>query len=219
MPNPYTPGQQNPYTQRPVPIAEASQPSNAKLNARLAELKAIRAKGGVVPEKDLDAKLLRRINVMRIKDGVDLSLLRISGPLPWPSTLQASAYAAGRKQVETLLPEAAKQLKKGEFKEQTISDLTRAVNGLGEKLNQEINEMPPTEFLEARRFLRGLKETAEVLRKPNVRELYAENEDLAKECNTVASLLRYLEKKELQFALPSPGDEAAYRELERALAP
>jgi hypothetical protein len=90
------------------------------------------------------------------------------------------------------------------------------LQGLQDALLREISEMAPPDYIESKRFLNNLSEAVKALSDPNIQN-YLTGKYAAKGRN-VAELVDNMTKVQgLQFAPASPGDEAAYRALYRAL--
>jgi hypothetical protein len=190
--------------------------SGKALNAWLLKLQDLPEKGAG-PRVALDARLLVRINVTRIDGNGGLALLRKGGQLDWPATLKGAAFDAERVRVDSLLPDAVKQAKEGEVKPRTVEQLNQAREKLVGSLADGVNDLTPSQYIEARRFLYLLGDALKVLQEKDVRGTMAAAAGLPGKCKTVAELAQYMTDSKLRFAPALGGDEAAYVELERAL--
>jgi hypothetical protein len=203
-----------PETDRP--LAEVL--SGQALNASLMGLLKLQERGQSGPEVPLDAGLLGRLNVTRAEAGGDVGLLRKAGRLPWPRALQDPAFAAPRQRVDALLPEAVKQAREGKPRAETGRELGQALDGLGRELANQVNELTPTQYIEAKRFHKRLEAAAAALAGKDARGLLEAADGLAVRGRTVDRLVRYMREQGLRFAPALEGDEEAYLALERAFA-
>jgi hypothetical protein len=192
--------------------------SGKALNVSLRELWKRQARGEVGPDAPVPAGLLGHLNVVRAGAAGDVALLRRAGRLPWPKTLQAATFEAARKRVDAALSGAAKQAKEGELRAAAVREAGQAVEGLGQELANQINELTPTQYIEARRFHKRLETTAAALADQDVRQQIKEADELAVRGRTVAKLVRYMADKGLEFAPAVEGDEASYVQLHRIFA-
>jgi hypothetical protein len=195
----------------PVPPAEA-------LNVWLAKLQALQRRGADGPTVNLGVDVLRRVNVARGATRADLGLLKQAGRLPWPEALQGPAFKDARGLADARLAAVLRQAEKGGVKAEDLRGLNQAVDDLTRKLAAEINELTPTQFIGSRRFLLRLGGAVKGIPEPGLGENLRANRELATGGRTVAELVQYLTDNRLRFAPPAPGDEAAYREVEKAFA-
>jgi hypothetical protein len=90
------------------------------------------------------------------------------------------------------------------------------VNRLQVLLANNVRDLPPGQYMEARHFLNNLEDGLQLLRQPNA-GLYFTQKYTAKG-RTVLDLVNHMSKEGLTFAAAVGGDEAAYMALHRALA-
>ena len=76
--------------------------------------------------------------------------------------------------------------------------------------------VPPSQHVEARRYLNSLQDAVRLLRQPDAGNYF--NGTYAARGRTVPDLVRGMKEKGLQFAPAAPGDEAAYAILYQGLA-
>ncbi len=184
------------------------------LNDLLDYLKARQGKDSL-PAKDLPPSLLGHINVTTAEGGHH-GVLKHAGRLPWPEALRDRGYAAERKRVEQLAVEAVAQAKSdGRLQEPTVRELTAAVDGLRKRLTEQINELTPAQYIEAKRFLNSVGAGCKALERKDAANFF--NQTYAAKGRTVAELVQYMTDNRLRFAPAVPGDEAAYQALYAAL--
>jgi hypothetical protein len=188
------------------------------LNAKLEEVQALHRRGAVGPEIPLKAEVLAHLNVARGSGDAASGLLRNAGRLEWPAALKGPDYQAAREQVDRLLPRALEQLRQKKTPADTLQELNRASAKLRGRLKEQLADLPPLPYIEARRYLNEVDRTLKFLGDPDAAECLRAAEQLPTEGKTVGSLVRYLTEKRLRFtAALNKEDDAAYRDLYRAL--
>src|SRR5207248_6750800 len=117
----------------------------------------------------LDPAILAQINLTSSSGG-NLGVLKNvkdGGSLRWPLALQGEAY---QDEVKRLNQRAAEALKLAEFKGQvdagTIRDMMEAVRKLRAKVSANINDLTPSQHIEANRFLNQLDDAFRGLQQP-----------------------------------------------------
>jgi hypothetical protein len=223
---PGVPAQDNPYAAGPgqgqAPPRQDNPPlsrvySGEALNTRLAEAQALQALRVFPPDVTLEAKVVQGLNVTRGRPWGHLGLLLAGKGLRWPEALRASAFDVERKRLDAVLSQATRQAEEGKVRSATVEDLGKGTAGLKRLLDEQVNEVTPSQYIEARRFLLGLDETVRALQGPDVRDYLVATRELAA-AKTAAELVKYLADHRLQFAPAPPGREEAYPILYRALA-
>ena len=68
----------------------------------------------------VDAGVLGRVNVTRVKGGGDIRLLRRADPPEWPAAFQDPALTADRRRVEEALAEARKHARSGKVPAEVV---------------------------------------------------------------------------------------------------
>jgi len=96
-----------------------------------------------------------------------------------------------------------------------LKDIRGDFKALNDKLNESADELSPSQYIEARRFLNQLSAAIKALSDPKVAN-YFNNTWNARGSN-VAELVSHMTKQGLTFAPAAPGDEAAYRAVYDAL--
>jgi hypothetical protein len=182
------------------------------LNARLAQLR-----DAAGPEAALDARLVRRLNVTRPGNNMDPALLLRDGRVEWPKSLRDPAYADGRKQVDALLSELAKRARGDGVTVQQARDFADAIKVLNDLLLKQIADISPGEYVESKRYLNRLDAVRQILRAPDLRAVLDAADRLHAKVRTMGGLLKFLDSERLELTNPLPGDEDAYRQLDRAL--
>src|SRR5579885_733552 len=173
------------------------------------------AKGMAGPTVKLDDDALAKVN-FSFGTGGNIGLLRNSGQLEWPAVLQERDFDHDRVDVQRLLKDAVDQVKRenGRVDAGTINRLTKVLGEMNSKLTARVGELPPDQYMEAKRYLNNLQAARQALSQPDVGALLNARPD----AKTVGELVKYMAKNGLRFAPASPGNEGAYKALHTQLA-
>ena len=193
--------------------------SGRALNVLLTDLRGLDEKGRAFADVELDAAVLARIHVVASGHGDVGPALLLQNPLPWPESLGADDFAAGRERVEAALAVALGQAARGPVARDACKAVVAAVDRMDATVTAKVRGQggwPASQAIEAAAFLARLKESAAVLQQPDVGGYL--NGVYAAKGKTVIELVRYMASNGLRFAPALPGDEPAYRAVQRALA-
>jgi len=190
--------------------------SGNSLNSLLAHLVKVQGSGIRGAQVALDEDVLKRINVTG-GEGGNIGLLKEGGKLQWPLPMQRPEFTEVEEVLNQLLPEAVQEVKTGnQLKGNVSKDIRAALQLLNDKVNQAVNDMTPSEYVEARRYLAQLNAAFKILTDPNAAAYF--NRKYAAQGKTVAELVKYMADNGLRFAPAKQGDEPAYKALQNALA-
>jgi hypothetical protein len=198
---------------------ESQVQSGQALNVLLTDLRRLDEKGVELPEQGLNAADLGRIRVVASGHGDVGPALLLQDPLPWPASLAADDFAADRVRVELALQTALAQAVKGPVARDAFKAVVDAADRMDQKVTAKVRAntgWSATEAIEAGTFLSRFKESAAVLQQPDVGG-YLSGAYAAKG-KTVHELVQNMTANGLRFAPALPGDEPAYRAVQRALA-
>jgi hypothetical protein len=132
--------------------------------------------------------------------------------------LQDPAFAVERGRLDRHLPEAVQQARSsGQVNAALLKQLVADTARLQEKLSEALqrDQMPPTGYIEARRYLTQLDEAVTALHQSGVGDHL--NQKYAPRGQTVAELVRHMADTGAQFAPATQGDTATYRALHQKL--
>jgi hypothetical protein len=198
--------------------------SAAALNVLLADLfqrtrEADSAAGGT----RLAPGVLAHLNVSTVKEGGSFGLLRdghkLDWPLPWHERPLERPSRELRDAVQKAIDVALAQGKKGRIHPETLVTLDENVRDLDELLARQVADIPAMKYIEAKRYLRQLGETVQVLTRKDADKYI--NGELALDptkIRCVRELVDYMCENGLTFAAAVEGDEAAYLAVHEALA-
>jgi len=192
--------------------------SGESLNTIYKDLKIKLASGAKGQTMPLDPSILKQINLTSNSGGNMgvMKNLKDGGQLRWPLVLQGEAY---QEEVKRLNQRAAEAIKLAEFKNQvdagTIRDMMDDVAKLRAKISANINDLTPSQYSTASRFLKQMDDAFKALQQPDVGD-YLGQKYMAQGKN-VGDLLDFMMRKGLSFAPAVNGDEGAYQALHNYL--
>ncbi len=184
------------------------------LNALLDHLQKLEARGVSGSDISLDEETVSRINVTSGRAG-HVGLLKDGGHLHWPLALTDAAVRGERRQIDSLLAEVLSQSSGRRADADAATELTRATDRLQRYLRDRSRDLPPGQYVEAKRFLADLGETLRALEQPDAAEHLSRQ--ARPRGKTVAELIHSMTRQGFHFAPAVAGDEAAYLALYRAL--
>jgi hypothetical protein len=211
---------QNAYVRatREPPITEVL--SGQALNDLYVHAANLQEKGKVQgvkgPEVKLDEEMLKQINLSGAGSMGSIGLLKDRGKLTWPLVLQSNEFDAARKELDTLAAAAVNQVRlNNPVDAATLRDMTSDVRKMSETLLRNVGDTPPSEYVEAKKYLNALESAVRALQDPNVANQL--NQNWAAQAHSVGELVDFMGRKGLKFAPATAGDEPAYRHLYQRL--
>ncbi len=190
--------------------------SGEALNSLLANLIKQQGTGGVGPPVTLADDVLAHINVTGGTGG-NIGLLKDEGKLQWPLPLRRREFDEVRSKLEGLLKDGVSKVKFGNPLPGNIAiDFPVELASLNTLLNQAVNTMTPSQFIEAQRYLNQLNAAFKALNDPNASNFF--NQKWAAKGKNVRELVKYMADNGLRFAPATQGDEPAYKALQNALS-
>jgi hypothetical protein len=187
--------------------------SGKALNELLPDIAAAHAKNRRGPEVVLDPAILKQINLAPPDSG-NFGLLCGDKQLTWPTALGGEKHLEARNKVEGLLLRAVRSLKQDPTKpvqKSVLADLEKGVKQLGDELAEEVGDLSPTEYIQARRHLNFIAAGVTALKNPSAGRFV--DGTYAARGKSVAELADHLQRNGLRFVPAVPGQEAAYRTL------
>ena len=147
-----------------------------------------------------------------------MGLLKNKGELDWPEALQKSVFKDAREQLSTLMRRAYRSVNSGNNPDPaTLNDLQAQYRKMREILENNVSELKPDEYIEARRYLNEIGQTIKGLQDPNVVHQFSDEWKPTK-AKFVHELVQHMRAKGLLFAPANEEDQAAYMALYHALA-
>jgi hypothetical protein len=185
--------------------------SGGPLNELLDELTGLRDRNSSA----LDPTLLERINVAP-RRGSSLGLLKNKGVVEWPLVFRGTTFKTERTRMTAFAQEAVEQARSGgRVDPAMLTEMGRTAQDLEAKLKKALQNLPPSDYIEAKRFLKQLDDALGALGQPDVASYFDHTYEARG--RTVAQLVRQMNSQNLRFAPATPGSEQAYLKLYRAL--
>jgi hypothetical protein len=164
----------------------------------------------------LSEDVLKRLNVTT-KPGSNLGLLRTRGRFSWPPALGDLLSKEEREEIERAASQAIEKAANGADPGNLVPNLQTALAKAREVLLQKVNEIPTTQYIQAKRFLNDFDAAALALSQKDNAIKYFQFQNWATGGKTVQEVVEYMTKEGLEFAPAVQGDESAYQALNSAL--
>jgi hypothetical protein len=191
--------------------------SGKSLNDLYLQLAAQQAKGIRSPNNvPLDEETLKHVNLTSGAGGSTALLRKDVDKLQWPLPLMGKQFEKDRADFTRRLTLAINELK--EYKAVPVgtrNNLSESLEGLKKTLNDNVGDMSPSQFIEAKRFLNSLEDAFKALQDPNA--ITNLEKRWVAQGKTVADLVKYMTDNGVRFAPAVRGDEEAYRTLHYAM--
>jgi len=195
------------------PLAEIH--SGKALNDLLVEVQKLHGKGIRGAQLDIDEEVIQHINLTPGEGGGHVGLLKSADGLDWPDALRIHVAKERRDRVGELIEKATKEAKAGKQASVALQEMDRSLQKLQQNLRDVINDLPPSQYIEAKRFLWNMDAALRALQRPDAAQYFSGR--YAAQGNSVARLVEHMTKQGLRFAPAVAGDEPAYVALHRAL--
>jgi hypothetical protein len=164
------------------------------------------------PKIPLDPSLLSQINVTTGYQG-NIGVLRDGGKVKWPFGLRGASARA----IDPLLQQAVSDAAKGDLEPGTMRQITKQLDKLSKELYSRYKreDIDMAAYLDGKHFLSDLNDALGVLQTADAPKFLSGA--YAAQGNTVDELIMNMAQKGLKFAAASPGGDAAYISLHRAM--
>jgi hypothetical protein len=182
--------------------------SGDALNTLFNAIRSARIVGLQGPAIPISEDILQHLNVTTGRRPGNIGMLRNGGNLDWPLLLQDDVFKKDRERLNELTPRAVEQAaKNGRVDTQILRELPTIVDRMQSNLLAMVQEAVPSEYMDARRFLRELGRAYRLLQEPDVANYFGRWKPRGR---TVGELLQHMIDNGLQFAAALPGDETFY---------
>lgn len=203
-------------------IRQVAQPSEIwsgqALNILMKDLNKHIGKSSNVSSVSLSEDVLRRLNVTSGANGGNLGVLRNGGKIEWPIALIDLLPEQTREDISGNAEQLVNLVANNKVNVNLLKDLNSEIQGVSENLVKNVNEIPTSQYLEAKRFMEDLKDAVRALSNRNVAQDYFQFQNFVKGGKTSEEVTQYMLKNGLTFAPSTEGDEAAYQAMYSALA-
>ncbi len=189
--------------------------SATALNDLLRAIQSAQSGGATGRDVPLPPEVLQHINVTTGTTSGSIGLLRDNGKLSWPYVLQQSYFDDQCKRLDELLPQAVNEARSGRVSRQLLDSIRSTQKDLERSLDAHVADLTPSEFTEASRYVRELKDSIRVLQQSDVSKYF--RSAWTPKGSTVGELVQQMTREGLRFAPAVSGDEPYYTSLHRAL--
>jgi hypothetical protein len=189
--------------------------SATALNDLLRAIQDAHTRGVTGPNIPLSPDVVEHINLTTGSTYGGTGLLKNGGKLTWPFALRQSTFDTERNQLNAQVQMAVKQAQSGEVSIELLNDIGASLKQLESAIDARVQEITPTEFIQASRYLRELKESYKVLQQSDVAKYFKPNWTASG--TSVAQLVRQMTQQGLRFAPATSGEETYYTSLHRSL--
>ncbi len=164
------------------------------------------------PNLPLEEDTLRHINLTTKAAAGNVSMLKDGGKLAWPLGLQDPMFKESRERLSRKLEEAVETIKGGKTPDRSaLTDLGNDLKALEAKVTASTDDLPISQYLEAKRYLAQLRSALRSLSDPNTKNFL--NNTWNAKGRTVAELVDHMRREGLTFNAAGPGDDASYLAL------
>ncbi len=168
------------------------------------------------PKVPLEENTLRQSNLSDRSSQGNVGMLKDNGNLAWPKALKESLFDEPRKRLSRNLRIAVDQLKHKEpIEASQLNDIDSDFKTLIARLYNGADELSPSQYIGAKRYLNQLSGAVKALSDPKVANYF--NNTWKARGKNVAELVANMTREGLVFAPAAPGEEAAYNALYQAL--
>ncbi len=169
-----------------------------------------------VSSADLNEETLKHLNLTGGTSSGNLGMLKDVSRIEWPDALQEAKFEETRKRLAGNLKKAVDSLKDRERPDAALrKDIDADFKSLNDMLNASADELPVSQYIDARRFMNQLSSGIRALRDPNAENIFKGS--WAARGRNIAELVENMTKDGLTFAPSAPGDEPYYRAVYLAL--
>jgi len=168
------------------------------------------------PNIGLEDDTLNHVNLASPAMPGSIGMLRDGGKISWPLGLREKMFDDLRDRLARNIETAVSAIKgEGDAGARLLKDINADLKALQEKVNDSQDDLPITQYLEARRFMAQLSAAVRSLSDPKIKNYF--NNTWNAKGRTVSELVDNMTRDGLVFAPAAPGDEAAYSALYYAL--
>jgi hypothetical protein len=170
---------------------------------------------GVVDPLALSAEMLGHLNVT--KNSTSLGILRNGGDITWPVVFQEYFPADQLRDVAAQAKVLVKNAEKGKIDANVLKDLRIELDKMRDQLVKKLNEIPTSQYLDAKRFLNDFDEARIALERGEAMT-QVQYQKWATGGKSLPQLVDYMIDNGLRFTTSTQGDEFAYRAVYSGMA-
>jgi hypothetical protein len=185
------------------------------LNYLLDDLRKYPGKKAAMEPIHLSEDVLLHLNLTKNYNG--LGILRNEGKFEWPIGLPEMLTPEAVKAIEAQAENLVKGAAQGKVNANVLRDLGRELDGIRDVLSKKVNDMPTSQYLQAKRFLNDFEAARTAVERGEAATQF-KFQKWAAGGKTLQQLVDYMVAGGLRFATATPGDEFAYRAVHSGMA-
>jgi hypothetical protein len=185
------------------------------LNKLLTAIQQAKSPDSPGPTVPLDPNLMSVVSLTAGTSGSNVGLIKNGAKLRWPYGLQDDAFDAHRKDMERLVRTAFDEVQNGDVEAKVLREMYVNLDQMDDELKSKIEDMTPTQNVQAKRYLRELRSTVQALEQPDAHEYFASQGKGP--IRSVGDLVQSMTGKGQKFAPALTGAEPAYTALHSAM--
>ncbi|HWG47885.1 MAG TPA: hypothetical protein VN688_34295 [Gemmataceae bacterium] len=189
--------------------------SGKALNDLLRGIQTAQTRGTVGPDVPLAPDVLKHINLTTGTTYGGTGLLKDGGKLSWPYALRQSMFDTERTTLNEQMRQAVKQAQSGEVSVEVLNDVGASLKQLGTTIDAHVADLTPSQYIQATRYVRELKESYKVLQQNDVAKYF--RPERTAQGSTVAELVRQMTQQGLRFGPAVSGEETYYTSLHQSM--
>jgi hypothetical protein len=189
--------------------------SAVPLNDLLASIQKSQVTGAQGPPVPVPPEAAGRINYTSGTTYRGTGMLKPGGALDWPPSLDDTPFDDLRNKTSKLVQQGVAQAMAGRVEPRLIRELDRTIDALEDEVRAQIQDMTPSDNIEAKRYLKQLKESCGVFKQTDPASYFAAG--AKPQAATIGALVDQMNAKGLRFAPAVAGQEEAYNSFYRAL--
>lgn len=195
------------------PLSEIT--SGSALNTLMEQVRRNQLAGVPGPLVPLAPNIVSQLNVTSGTTAGGSQVTRASEEPRWPLPLQAPRWKDLREVINATLAAASTEARGSGITFETNKKLDDAIRQLDQETDDAVAELSPSDFVQARRFVRQLQDSRRTLADPNA-SMYLTGKWRAQGTN-VGEVVQNMLGQGLRFAPALPGEEAAYRVMHTSM--
>jgi hypothetical protein len=189
--------------------------SGTALNDLLRSIQDAHSRGVTGPTIPLAPDVVEHINLTTGTTYGGAGVLKNGGKLSWPFVLRQSTFDSERNKINEQIKMAVKQGQSGQVSVELLDDIGASLKQLTSAIDARVQDLTPTEYIQATRYLRELKDSFKVLQQNDVAKFFRPIASASG--TTVAELVRQMTQQGQRFGPAVSGDESYYTSLHRSM--
>ncbi len=190
--------------------------NGSAMNTILAAIQQVQRSGAPGPVIYLPPGAATQLSLTTGQTSTGVGLLKNGYKLTWPLPLEDDSFDSQRADIDRQMKAAYDQLSSGNVDGKTLRQLQKDINGLDSAVRAQVEQMTPSDYVHAQRYVRELRDTFQALQQPDASQYFASCRPAP--AATVGELIQNLAAKGQKIAPAVSGSEPAYNAVYGALA-